>query len=108
MGKQHHLPEPNKRVFTLEDLGRHYSNLFFDVFSKKPRRNWNDRNYAIRGAVSWGLCTPGYATSYIGEDASGFTRSLTTYVVMNPHLRGNWSVLNYAYCRGDFRSVWAL
>merc|ERR1712178_10671 len=29
--------------------------------------------YTHRAGVSWGLCSPGYATGYVGEYFSGFT-----------------------------------
>eukprot|EP00933_Yihiella_yeosuensis_P050145 TRINITY_DN47907_c0_g1_i1.p1 TRINITY_DN47907_c0_g1~~TRINITY_DN47907_c0_g1_i1.p1 ORF type:complete len:547 (-),score=45.80 TRINITY_DN47907_c0_g1_i1:168-1670(-) len=84
-------------VFTLGDVGdiapigkkgfaRFKSNL------AKP-----EACYALRAAVSSMLCSPGYASSYLGEPFSGFTIGLTMNPAYYPDVEiKDWSVLIYS------------
>merc|ERR1719401_2089750 len=57
------------RVFSVGDLG-------VESLPWASNAVLRSAEYIRRGALSWGLCTPEFAESYMGESWSGFTLTL--------------------------------
>jgi len=90
----------DKTLFTASDIG-----LPAPGQTASANYDWFDPAYARRGAVSWGLCSPGYANSYIGESWSGFTWTLLANGLINPQSRGLWSMMMYSYPKDYYEQL---
>ena len=74
------------KFFTLANLS---------VAAHGGAQGWFDMNYIKRSGFSFGLCSPGFARSYVGEYWSSFTMQLLMNGLINENLLGSWTMLAY-------------